>query len=116
MKIWQKVVGAGLLVLLAAYVLGGWYFGEHFHANTSFAGVDVSYLKEPEAQEKVQRALAERPLNVLEGERAWGTVTYQALGVEVEAAEALADLKQAQEGSSWLARWCRWISSRRSRL
>lgn len=103
MKIWQKVVGAGLLVLLAAYVLGGWYFGEHFHANTSFAGVDVSYLKEPEAQEKVQRTLAERPLNVLEGERAWGTVTYQALGVEVEAAEALADLKQAQEGSSWLA-------------
>lgn len=102
MKVWHKFLGIGLLVMLAGYMMGEWYFAERFYANTQFAGVAISYLKQAEAEEKVESAVAERTVSLQEGQHNWGEVTYQELGLELEIKEAIAQVHKQQEQSIWL--------------
>lgn len=102
MKVSHKVLGIGLLLIVASYMMGEWYFAERFYANTQFAGVNISYLNQTEAEEKVESGVAERTVSVQEGDRNWGEVTYQDLRLELEVKEAVAQVQKEQGQSFWL--------------
>lgn len=102
MKVWHKVLAIGLLILLAGYGIGDWYFAERFNAQTHFAGVEVSYLTPAEAEEKVEAAVAEHTVQVREGDQDWGAASFQDLGLELDVKDVLVSLQKEQRQVWWL--------------
>ena len=91
-----------LIVLGAGFWFGESYFAERFFANSYLGNVEISYLTEDEANEKIKTELANYDLAVTEAGRTWGSLTFDQLGLEVKPEEQVAALRREQSQQNWL--------------
>lgn len=90
-----------VLALGAAYMGGVGYYAEKFTPNTSIGSVNIGNLTLPQAQEALEKAVANRTITLTENGKEVGAISLASLGYHFDTQEVLNATYQAQDPLKW---------------
>lgn len=98
------IAGAVAAVLLIIYIGISIYFMNHFHFRTTINGVNVSSASVESAKGKVQDAITEYELVVVERDGATDSISGDDIGLQAVWANQVDELMGKQNGFAWIVK------------